>query len=300
VRISGNFVVSVLKKKNTDTISTGARSVMYRIARILLLIAAVCCGCHYAVAHPSGTEPVPASEQSAGQSGQATQAILARAGLVTPIPSTSTSPQNTTGRDSNGLSEPFGLRAAVALPTDASNASAKWADIQSRLVNEHKTIERCRYGDDACPVGARRFLAIVEQGLQSHGRAQLGLINRAVNLSIRPVSDWSQHGVENFWSSPLETLSAGAGDCEDYAIVKYVALREAGIAPDDLRLVIVRDNKRQAAHAVVGVRREGQWLILDNRTLIMADAKELVYYQPLLVLDDRGVRAPATALLGLE
>ena len=170
----------------------------------------------------------------------------------------------------------------------------------SRLVSEHKTIERCHSGDRACPAGARRFLTIVEQGLQSDGRARLGLINRAVNLSIKPVSDQSQHGAEDVWSSPLETLSAGAGDCEDYAIVKYAALREAGIAPDNLRLVIVRDGKRQANHAVVAVHHEGQWLILDNRTLIMADANELAYYKPLLVLDDRGARAPATAFLGLE
>jgi len=272
---------------------------MHRVAHILALLAAVCSGSHYAAAHPSGTESAPASQDSASRSGQTTQTVLWRPGLTTPTPA-STSPQNGAGRDSNGRSEPFGLHPAVALPINASGAAAKWADIQSRIANEQKTIESCRSGDRACPVGARRFLSIVEQGLQSHGRARLGLINRAVNLSVKPVSDWRQHGAEDFWSSPLETLSAGAGDCEDYAIVKYVALREAGIAPDELRLVIVRDSKRQTNHAVVAVRHDGQWLVLDNKTLIMADAEELIHYRPLLVLDDRGAWAPATALMSTE
>jgi hypothetical protein len=30
------------------------------------------------------------------------------------------------------------------------------------------------------------------------------------------------------WSTPLATLTAETDDCKDYAILKYVALREAG------------------------------------------------------------------------
>src|SRR5207237_1042929 len=122
-------------------------------------------------------------------------------------------------------------------------------------------------------------------------------INRAVNLSIRPASDWAQYGVEDFWSAPLATLSAGAGDCEDYAIVKYIALREAGVTPDDLRLVIVRFEQRETVHAVVAVRLNEEWLILDNRTLIMVNAMSLPQYQPVFILDHHGTREFASAAL---
>jgi predicted transglutaminase-like cysteine proteinase len=87
-------------------------------------------------------------------------------------------------------------------------------------------------------------------------------INRAVNFSIRPVSDWAQYGVADFWSAPLATLGAGAGDCEDYAVLKYVALREAGIAPDDLRFLIVYYPRRGPNHVVVAVHLGEEWLIL--------------------------------------
>ncbi len=105
------------------------------------------------------------------------------------------------------------------------------------------------------------------------------------------MSDWAQYGYAQFWASPLQTLSSGAGDCKDYAIVKYAALRELGIAPSDLRLVIVRDDVRQAEHEILAVRYEQNWLILDNLTMAMLDAEQIRHYYPLFVMDYRGARA---------
>ena len=143
-----------------------------------------------------------------------------------------------------------------------SEISAKWADLQSRIQSEQETLAACRAGATNCPAAARRFLQIVELGRQRKGRARLAEINRAVNFSIRPVSDSAQYGVADFWSAPLVTLGAGAGDCEDYAVLKYVALREAGIAPDDLRFLIVYYPGRGTNHVVVAVHLGEEWLIL--------------------------------------
>jgi predicted transglutaminase-like cysteine proteinase len=170
-----------------------------------------------------------------------------------------------------------------------SELSAKWADLQSRIQSEQETLAACRAGSTNCPVAARRFLQIVELGRQRQGRARLAEINRAVNFSIRPVSDWAQYGVADFWSAPLVTLGAGAGDCEDYAVLKYVALREAGIAPDDLRLLSLYYPRRRTNHVVVAVHLGEEWLILDNLTLIMINSSDARHYRPLFVLDHRGV-----------
>ncbi len=167
--------------------------------------------------------------------------------------------------------------------------SAKWADLQSRIQSEQETLAACRAGDTNCPAAARRFLQIVELGRQRQGRARLAEINRAVNFSIRPLSDWAQYGVDDLWSAPLVTLSAGAGDCEDYAVVKYVALREAGIAAEDLRFLIVYHPRRRTNHAVVAVHLGKEWLLLDNSTLIMVNSSDARHYRPLFVLDHRGV-----------
>jgi predicted transglutaminase-like cysteine proteinase len=170
-----------------------------------------------------------------------------------------------------------------------ADLSAKWAEVQSRIQLEQEMLVACRLDEGNCPAAARRFLSMVRLGRQQRGRAQLGEINRAVNLSIKPQSDLAQYGIADFWSAPLSTLNVAAGDCEDYAILKYVLLREIGIGLDNLQLVIVQDIKRKTVHAVVAVRLDEEWLILDNRTLVLVNANESQYY-PLFLLDHQGVR----------
>jgi predicted transglutaminase-like cysteine proteinase len=116
-----------------------------------------------------------------------------------------------------------------------------------------------------------------------------------MNLAIRPMSDLAQYGVEDRWTSPLATLAAGAGDCEDYAIAKYVALQAAGIAESDVRLVIVRDIALQQDHAVVAARLDGRWVVLDNRHLMMIADTDMRGVVPLFVLDHEGVKRFAPA-----
>ena len=106
---------------------------------------------------------------------------------------------------------------------NARRAAANWRDVLARIDSEEETLAACRATPDACSPAARQLLRIVELGRQRAGRARLGEINRAVNLSIKATSDWSQYGVDDFWSTPLATLEKGAGDYEDYAILKYLA-----------------------------------------------------------------------------
>ena len=172
--------------------------------------------------------------------------------------------------------------------------SAKWSELQSRIRADEGAIAACSSDPSMCSPATRRFLSIVDIGRHREDRIRLGWINRAVNMAIRATSDWAQYGYADFW--PLRfKRSSGAGDCEDYAIVKYVALRELGVLPDDLRLVIVQDEKREIGHAVVAVRHEQRWLILDNRTMEILDADNMRDYRPLFALDQQGTRAVATA-----
>jgi predicted transglutaminase-like cysteine proteinase len=177
----------------------------------------------------------------------------------------------------------------VPLRAIRADVARKWLEVQSHILLEQGTLAACRSSPDTCSAAARQFLSIVELGHQHERRARIGQINRAVNLSIKPVSDLTQHGVPDFWSTPLATLQAGAGDCEDYAIVKYFALREIGIEPDDRQLIVVRDIKRHTLHAVLAVRIDQEWLFLDNRTLIIMNTVT-GRYDPLFLLDHTGLR----------
>jgi predicted transglutaminase-like cysteine proteinase len=185
--------------------------------------------------------------------------------------------------------EPFG-RPAASLP--AANAlSEKWAAAAREIESEMLVLALCEENRSRCTSPeALRFLDIVQVGKAREGRARLGQINRALNLAVKPASDEALYGAADVWRTPLQLLAMGAGDCEDYAIAKYVALRVAGVAADDLRLVILRDNIRGEDHAVASVRLDGHWLLLDNRRMALVEDVSLLHHQPLFVLDQAGVR----------
>ena len=247
-------------------------SVFIRTLRIFFLVA-VCCSAAFADMHPSQSslstekEPSDTADVQPSPEKELSGRILPQAG-----------------------SEPFDLSVKVA----PGEMPAKWNELQSRILGDERALSACRSGQNSCTEAARRFLSIVELGAKHEGRARFGWINRAVNLSIRPASDWAQYGNVDYWASPLQTLGSGAGDCEDYAIVKYVVLRELGIDESDLRFVIVRDDRHQTDHAIVAVRHEQRWLILDNRTMAVLGAED-VAYRPLFALDRQNAWTIAAA-----
>jgi len=182
--------------------------------------------------------------------------------------------------------EPFD---EAAVPVAFGDVPDKWHAIQIEIEAETAVLDRCRAGQE-CTEAARMFLGIVTQGQSRDGLARIGVINRAVNSAIVPTSDMRQWGVADHWSPPLETLTTGHGDCEDYAIAKYVALIDAGVAKEDVKLLIVRKRLPEEEHAVVAARVDGAWLILDNRTLVLAPAGEVRAATPLFVLDEAGAK----------
>jgi predicted transglutaminase-like cysteine proteinase len=182
--------------------------------------------------------------------------------------------------------QPFGLFASAL---SYGGLREKWLGVQRRLDDEMVQLALCDGDRDRCvSPAALRFLAIVDAARTREGRARLGEINRAINLAIRPMSDLAQYGEIDVWSSPLVTFASGAGDCEDYAIAKVAALRLAGISPDDLRIVVMRDTIAGEDHAVAAARLDGRWLTLDNRHMAMVEDAYVRNYRPTFVIDRYG------------
>ena len=190
--------------------------------------------------------------------------------------------------------EPFGLSAS---PVDGGGVRIKWDGVARKLDDERVQLALCDGDRERCASDAAlKLLEIVDAGRQRDGRARLGEINRAINLAIRAMDDFAQYGQADVWSSPLVAFAHGAGDCEDYAIAKYVALRMAGIAAEDLRILVLVDFRGEG-HAVAATRLDGHWLILDNRRMAMIEDTALRNYRPLFVINDSGVMKYADAPL---
>jgi predicted transglutaminase-like cysteine proteinase len=171
----------------------------------------------------------------------------------------------------------------------AGEVAAKWRAVEADIDREQQVLARCR-AQEACPVVAQNLLDIVAEGAARSGLARVGLINRAVDLAITATSDEAQWGVADHWSPPFETLQTHRGDCEDYAIVKYVALLQAGLSHDDVKIVVLRNLLPKEDHAAVAARVDRQWLILDNRHLALVRDTEMVGSIPKFVLDEDGTR----------
>jgi predicted transglutaminase-like cysteine proteinase len=183
--------------------------------------------------------------------------------------------------------QPFGLPASFLT---GGGLRDKWLGVQRLLDDEMVQVALCEGDHDGCvSPAALKFLDIVDAAKLRDGRARLGEVNRAINLAIRPVSDLAQHGQIDAWTSPLATFARGGGDCEDYAIAKFVALRMAGIAPDDLRIVIMHDTIHGEDHAVAAARLDGRWLMLDNRRMAMVADSDVRNYRPTFVINQHGV-----------
>ena len=191
--------------------------------------------------------------------------------------------------------EPFGL---LASSLSVGGLRDKWLGVQRRLDDEMVQLALCEGDRDGCvSAAALKFLDIVDAAHLREGRARLGEINRAINLAIRATNDLAQHGQVDVWSSPLATLERGGGDCEDYAIAKFVALRRAGVASDDLRIVILRDTIHGEDHAVAAARLDGRWLMLDNRRMAMVADTDVRNFRPTFVIGQHGVMRYADSSL---
>jgi predicted transglutaminase-like cysteine proteinase len=112
--------------------------------------------------------------------------------------------------------------------------------------------------------------------------SKLEAVNGYVNARVRFVDDRVQFGVADRWMAASETLIRGRGDCEDFALAKRAMLRAAGVADKDLYLVVLKDLSRRADHAVLVVRADGRFLVLDNGTDRIVDSSDVQDYKPVL------------------
>ncbi|WP_211238759.1 transglutaminase-like cysteine peptidase [Guyparkeria sp. SB14A] len=118
-------------------------------------------------------------------------------------------------------------------------------------------------------------------------------VNAFFNRRIRYVEDDQLWGQSDYWASPVETIGHGAGDCEDFAIAKYLVLREAGIDNRQLRLIYVRARMGGAsrAHMVLGYYPdpESEPLILDSLVRLVAPAGQRPDLTPVFSFNSEGL-----------
>ncbi len=154
----------------------------------------------------------------------------------------------------------------------------KWTSLFSRFENQLKK------------GGSAGLVRDWEQKLSRVSRDSLKHMAEDINLQlnkVRYISDKNNWGTSDYWATPIEFIQRG-GDCEDYAIAKYVALRSLGVPEDRLRIAIVQDTYKNIPHAVLVVYTESGAYILDNQNEKLISAEEGSRYRPIYSINRQG------------
>ncbi len=128
-----------------------------------------------------------------------------------------------------------------------------------------------------------KFKAQLEglQGLPLHKMA--AKVNDMVN-KVRYVTDSRNYGKTDYWATPVEFFEKG-GDCEDFAITKYTALRALGVPENRLRIAIVQDLQKNIPHAILIVYTDNGPMVLDNQIKTMTSADRISHYKPIFSIN---------------
>ncbi len=159
-------------------------------------------------------------------------------------------------------------------------ANAGLADAPGVILSEEMIQQSvAKYGKDA-GVRLHRWQALMRENQQQSDIEKLKLVNLFFN-QIRYVTDQVHWKNKDYWATPLEMLNTFGGDCEDYAIAKYLTLRQLGVAEEKLRITYVNYRKpgtnRTEAHMVLAyyedLRREPYILDNINKQLLKASQR---------------------------
>ncbi|OYU48727.1 MAG: hypothetical protein CFE31_09810 [Rhizobiales bacterium PAR1] len=182
--------------------------------------------------------------------------------------------------------EPETLLGAVPFAVPGGDLASKWRGAMVRWTKDEIAIRGCENGGCKHP-GARTWLRIRQEARLRHGLDTLSFVHASLNRAIRYASDLEAFGITDYWASPLEVVEK-AGDCEDYAIAKYLMLRSIGLDAADMKLVALREAGSYEYHAILGVRSEGEWLFLDNRRATLTREADYADALPIAVVDEGG------------
>ena len=107
-------------------------------------------------------------------------------------------------------------------------------------------------------------------------------VNEFVNKSLTYVDDGQVWGLSDYWATPTQSLTRGTGDCEDYALAKYFSLQQLGFTDNDMRLVILKDTRKNVLHAILVINNpNGGNYVLDNQNQSVMMDSQIAYYNPI-------------------
>ncbi len=168
----------------------------------------------------------------------------------------------------------------------AAEAKASWSFDQILRKAEK------RYGREG--VATDRLIAwnrMVESSRRLSEAERVEAVNLYFNQQLRFIDDAALWKQSDYWATPVETMVSGAGDCEDFSLVKYFTLRKLGVPEHKLRITYARELRHNQAHMVLSYfpSAGAEPLILDNLTDNLQPASQRADLLLLYAFDAEGL-----------
>jgi predicted transglutaminase-like cysteine proteinase len=135
---------------------------------------------------------------------------------------------------------------------------------------------------------------LIEEARALPDNDKLNKVNTFFNRRILFKTDAEVYSQEDYWATPLEFMGRGAGDCEDFAIAKYMTLKILGVKDENLRLSYVRvktGSTAPIAHMVLGYYAQPteEPVILDNMISSIRTASMRPDLTPVFTFNSEGL-----------
>lgn len=196
---------------------------------------------------------------------------------------------------------------AVIIPVMVCLAPSAWADLRvfGYPAKEHtanarlfpkwesmrtRTADAGPDGPPCTPVGAldcqfQKIKAVAARASQLPEDKQLEFVHKFVNR-LDYITDSELYGISDYWATQFQFYGNAGGDCEDYAITKFYALKLLGYDPERMRVVIVHDTNLNLDHAILVVERGGKQWVLDNNLDTVIESARLYHLLPYFALNE--------------
>ena len=164
------------------------------------------------------------------------------------------------------------LMVLLLVLTVAAQSGSRFYISKARMANYKTT-----YGEQA----VRRLnglLSLMEKLATVPEENKVAEVNRFFN-QVEYQTDIKTWGKSDYWASRLEFLGRGQGDCEDFAVAKFLTMIQLGIPEKKLFLTYVKAvGYPEAAHLVVTYYQKpgAVPLVLDNynKTILPATQRK--------------------------
>lgn len=173
----------------------------------------------------------------------------------------------------------FGIMGSFEFRTANHRFQSDWQDVLTRIKHEAPGYDKCA-NEGACSPQLSKWRKLLEDLKGQPADIQLARLNKSINRMARYGDDSKIFGKRDYWATPMEFLK-GRADCEDYATIKFWSLLELGYSSDQLRLAVVRDQRRGILHAVVRVDTGEKKVVLDSLFDHVVEERYILKYAPI-------------------